>query len=604
MRAAYSYIRFSTPEQAKGDSLRRQLAATNKFVEGKDLMLDSTLNLRDLGVSGRSNTNILKGAFGGFLKAIETGRVKKGSVLIVESLDRITRSKLSDATGTILQIINSGVDIVTLFDGKEYTKVSIDKNPGDLMMSVCILARASEEVETKSIRLQAAWEQKRKSKQVLTKRCPGWLYYDSKKKSFVKDIQRVKVLKRIFKERSVGTGKDQIARKLNKKGEAPWGRGNGWHASYVQKILSNRSVLGEFQPHRKVNGKRFPVGEPISGYFPAVISASLFNKVQALRKANAGIGGKRAVSQSNLFSNLAVSGYTNCSVVFVNKGQGSKGGKYLVSDFARRGLGEKYASWRYEDFEISFLTFIYELDFGQVLAESNVDEFSDRHESLEQLQVENARIEKSLTNLLAAVELGDGGKPKRVIRRMHQLEMEKHQNEVLIEQLKVRLQEEVDAKEGFKVDAATLKRLIRRRQDKEVRHRLFQEIRRCVDSIKVYFTGLPQDDEFVKSLYGIQKYDIDAFLESFRSNPASAFQPPKKSVITCQNLKKEFGGKLEHHEKSAIGKELAKHTNRFFLVRFKNGATRYVEPNHKRPEELNRSCQWGGNIIEMQVVQL
>jgi len=576
------------------------LAKASEYVEGKDLMLDSTLNLKDLGVSARSNTNILKGAFGGFLEAIETGHVKKGSILIVESLDRITRSKLTDATATILQIINSGVDIVTLFDEKEYTKANIDKNPGDLIMSVCILARASEEVETKSVRLQSAWDEKRKSKEILTKRCPAWLYYDSEKESFVKDIQRVKVLRRIFKERSIGIGKDQIARNLNKEGEAPWGRGKGWHASYVQKILSNRSVLGEFQAHRKENGKRIPTGEAISGYFPTAIPASLFNKVQSLRKANAGIGGKRSVGQTNLFSNLAVSGYTNCSVVFVNKGQGSKGGKYLVSDFARRGLGEKYVSWRYENFEISFLTFIYELDFNQVLSESNDGEGTAINESLAQLQVDNDRAEQSLTNLLDAIESGGKEKPERVIKRMNELEIQKRQNEVKIEQLKIRLHEDDDAREVLKADAAILKRLIQKRQDKEVRHRLFQEIRRCIRSVKVYFSGLPNNDDFIKSLYEIQKHDMDAFLERFRANPASVFQPPKKSVLQSKK-QKAFVKKTERYTKSVIRKELAEHTNPFFLVQFKNGATRYVEPSHKNPEELNRISQWGGGGVEFQL---
>jgi len=53
IRKVYSYIRFSTPEQIKGHSLRRQLEATEKYVKdhnanskNKDDQweLDKTLN--------------------------------------------------------------------------------------------------------------------------------------------------------------------------------------------------------------------------------------------------------------------------------------------------------------------------------------------------------------------------------------------------------------------------------------------------------------------------------------------------------------------------------------------------------------------------------
>lgn len=52
MTQAYSYIRFSTPEQSKGDSLRRQTEATTRYCEQHDLCLDTDLSFKDLGKSG------------------------------------------------------------------------------------------------------------------------------------------------------------------------------------------------------------------------------------------------------------------------------------------------------------------------------------------------------------------------------------------------------------------------------------------------------------------------------------------------------------------------------------------------------------------------
>jgi DNA invertase Pin-like site-specific DNA recombinase len=55
---AYSYIRFSTPDQIKGDSLRRQTEASHRYAAENNLTLDETLNIRDLGVSALHLTHI------------------------------------------------------------------------------------------------------------------------------------------------------------------------------------------------------------------------------------------------------------------------------------------------------------------------------------------------------------------------------------------------------------------------------------------------------------------------------------------------------------------------------------------------------------------
>src|SRR5262249_429406 len=50
-KKAYSYLRFSTPEQMKGDSQRRQLEAARSYALEKGLELDEELTFHDLGVS-------------------------------------------------------------------------------------------------------------------------------------------------------------------------------------------------------------------------------------------------------------------------------------------------------------------------------------------------------------------------------------------------------------------------------------------------------------------------------------------------------------------------------------------------------------------------
>ena len=73
MTIAYSYIRFSSTEQLKGDSLRRQSELSKNYAEANNLELDTKLNLRDLGLSAYDKSNLKKGALGvNFLSSLKT----------------------------------------------------------------------------------------------------------------------------------------------------------------------------------------------------------------------------------------------------------------------------------------------------------------------------------------------------------------------------------------------------------------------------------------------------------------------------------------------------------------------------------------------------
>jgi DNA invertase Pin-like site-specific DNA recombinase len=94
---AYSYVRFSTPDQMKGDSLRRQTSAAEEYAERHGLILDTDLTFRDLGVSGFRGRNAEDGRLADFLAAVQTGTVHRGSYLLVENLDRISRQSARKA---------------------------------------------------------------------------------------------------------------------------------------------------------------------------------------------------------------------------------------------------------------------------------------------------------------------------------------------------------------------------------------------------------------------------------------------------------------------------------------------------------------------------
>lgn len=370
---AYSYVRMSTPSQLRGDSLRRQREASEQYARKHGLVLDDTLDLNDLGVSAYKGDNASGGALSRFLHAIESGEVVPGSVLLVESLDRLSRQRIGSAMSLFLSIVERGITIVTMADGQVYRPGIADPMP--LLQSLIIMSRAHEESQIKGQRVAAAWQNKRDrlATEKLTKQCPLWLQLSDDRKQFLVDADKAEIVRGMFKWALDGLGHYGIAKRLNRQGVQPFGRSIQWQDSYVEKILKSRAVIGEFQPHRKVDGRRAIQGDPIAHYYPAIVSPDLFYAVQAARRERrSGAGGRRGAEQANLFTHVARCGECGAPIRMVNKGKSPKGGRYLRCASSLLGSGCTAKSWRYEDFEQAFLSFCIEVDIA------SADEAADR----------------------------------------------------------------------------------------------------------------------------------------------------------------------------------------------------------------------------------
>jgi len=116
VKKAFSYLRYSTPEQGQGDSVRRQLELSRQYAETHSFELDESLK-PDKGVSAFRGKNRTEGNLGAFLHDCQSGRVPKGSALLVESLDRLSREQVEEALYQFLDIIRSGIEVHTLSDG-------------------------------------------------------------------------------------------------------------------------------------------------------------------------------------------------------------------------------------------------------------------------------------------------------------------------------------------------------------------------------------------------------------------------------------------------------------------------------------------------------
>jgi len=140
----YSYLRMSTQEQLKGDSLRQQLEQSRDYAAKNGMTLVE--DLRDIGISAFHGANAAGGgALGLFLAAVKAGKVEAGSYLLIESLDRLSRQIPFKAYGTFAEIISAGVRMVTLSDSRVYDS---ELDLGGMISSIVDMEREREQSES------------------------------------------------------------------------------------------------------------------------------------------------------------------------------------------------------------------------------------------------------------------------------------------------------------------------------------------------------------------------------------------------------------------------------------------------------------------------
>lgn len=426
MTLAFSYVRMSTPEQMKGDSLRRQMERSRRLAEARGWKLDDSM--QDLGKSAWKGNHIADGALGAFLERVRSGRVPAGSVLIVESLDRLSREAPRVALARFLDIINAGITLVTL-DGDAVKEFRADTlNETDLIISIVGMARAHQESQRKSDMLKPAWANKRRlareAGKPLSGRLPMWLQIGEAGKIEVIP-ERAAVVREMYEMTAEGIGREKLCRILNQRG-IPGPAGGLWGNSSVSHILESEATIGRFQPKELVHEggvkKRKPVGDPIEHYFPPIISHDLFNRAQAAR-ANRAInkGGRTGQVFSNLFRGLCFCGVCGGKMEFFSKGNSpEKGGQYYMCSSVKRGGGcSAKGTYSYRHFEDAFLSNCHHFDFSRIAAgqHAELDQVRDR---LARLVLDKRDLEARYDNLLGVAE--ETGFTDRIKARVADLE--------------------------------------------------------------------------------------------------------------------------------------------------------------------------------------
>ncbi|MCP3395750.1 recombinase family protein [Bradyrhizobium sp. CCGB20] len=358
---AYSYVRFSTPEQAKGHSLQRQTEAAQAWAAANGVVLDDELTFEDKGVSGFHGANRETGALGVFLERVRDGTIPPGSWLLVENLDRISRQVARKAVRAIEDIVEAGITVVDMSDGgREYNAAALDSDPVLFLMMVLRFIRANEESATKGVRVakaHAARRQKFAGHEKLTKpytrRLPAWIRWSDEASAYELIEERAALLRWMFEMADDGMGEYSIAAHLNATKVDTWGAGKWkaahWHRSYIRKLLTNKAAIGVFVPHRvqKVDGKRtkqrVPL-EPIAHRFPAAVERELFERVNARLSTTEARGKNAHAAARSIFAGVMRCQHCDGTVTRVNKGDHV----YLVCSAAHAKAGtHRYESVPY-----------------------------------------------------------------------------------------------------------------------------------------------------------------------------------------------------------------------------------------------------------------
>lgn len=365
---AYSYIRFSTAEQMKGDSLRRQSELAEKWCERNGVTLDKTTTFRDLGRSafgGEHRKNPDRHDLARFLKLVEDGRVPRGSFLIIENLDRLSREHLRPALTLLLGLIESGVRVVQLLPVEQVLDDKVE--PMVLMMAIMELSRGHNESATKSKRNGESWDERRKAAReegtTLTRQLPAWVVEKDGKRRLIPE--RAAVVRRIFALSIAGDGLHAIARKLTDERVEPFGPSGKWQMNYIQLILKDRRAVGELAVRRRGRAD----GEPIAGYFPAVVTEEVWQRSRLAAEGRRHRPGRK-MAGVNIFNGLLRDARTGASYAAAFDLTGKVRRRIIRSQAIRSASGST-STFPLDTLEAAVLARLRELDPRELLPPSD-----------------------------------------------------------------------------------------------------------------------------------------------------------------------------------------------------------------------------------------
>ncbi len=338
---AISYVRFSSDLQVGGNTLKRQGDKVSNWLKAHPAY--TLVNeYADDGVSAYKGDHLKdNGALFRLISDAEKGLYKKGTVLLVEALDRLSRQGNRATQKLVDRILSTGLSMVLLQDNpdKIYTEADLE----DELTTITIAIKAGmakDESEKKSLRHLDNWERKRVKAQsgvVMTRMCPAWLSVKADRSGFEAVEPHWQTVKRIFRHRVDGLSMALIAKELNSDDTPNFKGGSGkWNQSTIQQLLTNPATYGRQVPSKKATEAVKATSEGIDGYYTVNGTAPVtMADFQLVQKMSYGFNaGKKPANQSpnmiNIFKGVLVCKHCGATMI-MNSVTPEKMGYYVCS---------------------------------------------------------------------------------------------------------------------------------------------------------------------------------------------------------------------------------------------------------------------------------
>ncbi|RWK15515.1 MAG: recombinase family protein [Mesorhizobium sp.] len=335
-RQAISYARWSSGKQSQGDSLARQVSNAEAFCAQHGLTLDRDRQLVDDGVSAFKGAN-LEASLGAFVADVRSGKIPSDVVLIVENIDRITRVKPAKAIRYFLDLLDTGLTLVTLTDQRIHTSEGYDDNFAGLMMSLMAMQAAHEYSAKLSYRVQEAWKrkaEKARAGRIKLAKVPFWIDRETQELN-----ARASDARHLFELAKQGLGQLAITQTLNAEGiSSP--SGGTWSQAVVGETLRNPAAYGTLVLR----------GEQVPGYFPSLITEAEW--LASRQRTKARQHSRQVGNTTNLFSRMVYcSGCSSSMAVTSVKRSGRSFGYLTCTGKMSKRTDCRAPNWKYEEFE-------------------------------------------------------------------------------------------------------------------------------------------------------------------------------------------------------------------------------------------------------------
>lgn len=304
---------------------------------------------KDEAVSGFTGANLETGALARFIALVKAGDIERGSYLILENLDRLTRLDAWEASRLLQDLVKLGIVVITL---RPEMRFDHNSTAIDLLQAILHMDNAHKESARKSGIGKEKWAERfkdaRETGKHIGNRVSNWITLDKSSGDYLLN-GHIFAVGRIFELCLEGLGSTAIAQALNAEGYQTFNKGKRWGTTAVLTILQNRAAIGELAPK---DG-----GEPIQNYFPSVVDDDTFTVAQERIKARTTGKVTKQSADFNVWQKLVFCGACGSTMHIIQRNH-----RYLMCANRRYGTCEGSKNVRLDESEDVLMAMLLHLD--------------------------------------------------------------------------------------------------------------------------------------------------------------------------------------------------------------------------------------------------